>query len=661
MEGSLPPWKVFEAGQRALNEITPEAVITNLGVSHEEAAELQGYIKRLLDEEKAGRKPCPHCSIEQVLLDRYRVDWKGLEIWDRAPLLFIQAALKRCIEAVAQGESLVAFARHSSTIRVKHDSFGLARVRDSPTSQQAPLQPRIRHARVEEGDDEEVSQHSRGKEHSPEKDRPQRLVTREANDPSATIATSVPVRQPNFASDQVDPLLSSTGHKISRVPPNTPTGTQPRSNTARRPHSAPELFRPRGTWATRESQPSQRKTTRAGKGTNENAISLDNLPTEPECYPSPVTDPLPTGSFGERFIRHERARAGLSFPGTYNHRATRSLGNPPRTFTFTQSEPVRGVSNHTDDNSSSGATTGSVSPGPEPDGEPYFVGVRVRPRSHTSAVVETIQPPYQAGTGTARASGSPRSQRGTSPTVPSRYPPSASRSTPVPGTAPVPGPPQRTSAEAIRVSHAPPPTRPKAPSTLATHKPPITGPDQPSPFLPSRAPQPPLPPPAQPAAYSVVPPNHGHRTIHPQHQSDNTRHSPSTGTHTSSTSDTVTTYYAAVSHISSRSSRNSNKPTSGSNGAPRSRFAEALDSANNNIRQSNAMAYAHDNDGEKCAVAAREQPRMQPQPRTRVAPGTRLPPPGTRQRGRHAAGTPPESAGRERRGSLSCLRKMVCG
>ncbi|KAK3368805.1 hypothetical protein B0T24DRAFT_595614 [Lasiosphaeria ovina] len=425
MEGSLPPWKVFEAGERALNEITPEAAITNLGVSREEAAELQGYIKRLLDEENAGRKPCPHCSIEQVLLDRYRVDWKGLEIWDRAPLLFIQAALKR----------------------------------DSPTSQQAPLQPRIRHARVEEVDDEEVSQYSQGKEHSAEKDRPQRPVTRKANYPSVTIATSVPVRQPNFASDQVDPQLSSTGHEIPRGPPNTPTGIQRRSNAARRPHSAPELFRPRGTWETRESQPSQRKITRAGKGTNEDIMSLDNLPTDPESPPSPVTDPLPTGSFGERFLRHERARAGLSFPGTYNHRATRSLGNPPRTFTFTQSEPVRSVSNHTDDNSSFGATAGSVSPGPEPDGEPYFVGVRVRPRSHTSAVVETIQPPYQAGTGTARASGSPRSQRGTSPTAPSRYPPSASRSTPGPGPGPVSGAPHRASAEAIRHSqHSPPPT-----------------------------------------------------------------------------------------------------------------------------------------------------------------------------------------------------------
>ncbi|KAK3389827.1 hypothetical protein B0H63DRAFT_519062 [Podospora didyma] len=99
-------WKALEDGQKRLTEMSIESAVWSLGISHDEAAELQGYIKRLLDEEKAGNKTCQHCHIEQILLDKYQHDRKDLAIWTKAPVIWIQTALKKCVEAVAHGKRL---------------------------------------------------------------------------------------------------------------------------------------------------------------------------------------------------------------------------------------------------------------------------------------------------------------------------------------------------------------------------------------------------------------------------------------------------------------------------------------------------------------------------------------------------------------------------
>lgn len=48
--------------------------VQTLGMSREMAAEIQGYIKRLLDEEQADRRKCP---VELLTLERYHRDWKA--------------------------------------------------------------------------------------------------------------------------------------------------------------------------------------------------------------------------------------------------------------------------------------------------------------------------------------------------------------------------------------------------------------------------------------------------------------------------------------------------------------------------------------------------------------------------------------------------------
>ncbi|KAK0658101.1 hypothetical protein QBC41DRAFT_360609 [Cercophora samala] len=83
-----------------------ESAIRKLGISREEAAELQGYIKRLLDEDKAVRKGYP---VESLLIHRYQNDWKYLRIWKDEPVINVELAFMRCVEAVRNGLNLSKF------------------------------------------------------------------------------------------------------------------------------------------------------------------------------------------------------------------------------------------------------------------------------------------------------------------------------------------------------------------------------------------------------------------------------------------------------------------------------------------------------------------------------------------------------------------------
>lgn len=83
-----------------------ESAIRKLGLSREEAAELQGYIKRLLDEDKAFPKGYP---VESLLMHRYQKDWKHLRIWKEEPVISVEPAFARCVEAVRDGLNLSTF------------------------------------------------------------------------------------------------------------------------------------------------------------------------------------------------------------------------------------------------------------------------------------------------------------------------------------------------------------------------------------------------------------------------------------------------------------------------------------------------------------------------------------------------------------------------
>ncbi|KAK4202392.1 hypothetical protein QBC40DRAFT_43940 [Triangularia verruculosa] len=80
-----------------------ESTLQKLGISREEAAELQGYIKRLLDEDNTFRGGYP---IESLLVDRYQKDWKHLRIWRENPIVKIEPVFRKCVEAVRDGVNL---------------------------------------------------------------------------------------------------------------------------------------------------------------------------------------------------------------------------------------------------------------------------------------------------------------------------------------------------------------------------------------------------------------------------------------------------------------------------------------------------------------------------------------------------------------------------
>ncbi|KAK0736235.1 hypothetical protein B0T21DRAFT_177517 [Apiosordaria backusii] len=107
-----------------------ESAIRRLGISREEAAELQGYIKRLLDEDKAVYEGYP---IESLLIHRYQTDWKHLRIWKEEPVVSVEPAFKRCVEAVRDGLNLSRFPISICPV----SSQSSAPIRSSPTARQA--------------------------------------------------------------------------------------------------------------------------------------------------------------------------------------------------------------------------------------------------------------------------------------------------------------------------------------------------------------------------------------------------------------------------------------------------------------------------------------------------------------------------------------------
>lgn len=86
------------------DEVTAAALrqaIQALGISRDEVAELQGFTKRLLDEERRGVR---HGRIEPAIIAKYRSEWAA---WRTNPPDQTQAALRKCVAALRMGRSLL--------------------------------------------------------------------------------------------------------------------------------------------------------------------------------------------------------------------------------------------------------------------------------------------------------------------------------------------------------------------------------------------------------------------------------------------------------------------------------------------------------------------------------------------------------------------------
>ncbi|KAK4185695.1 hypothetical protein QBC35DRAFT_453998 [Podospora australis] len=88
-----------------------QSAIRKLGISRYEAAELQGYIERLLDEESTTSSNEP--PLEYILIRRCQRNWKYLRIWKEESVATVENTFRECVKAVREGLSLVSFATTS--------------------------------------------------------------------------------------------------------------------------------------------------------------------------------------------------------------------------------------------------------------------------------------------------------------------------------------------------------------------------------------------------------------------------------------------------------------------------------------------------------------------------------------------------------------------
>lgn len=112
MDSSILTWDDLErAHQQLSNQLHIGAAIQILGLTKLEAVELQGYIKRLLDEDldRHGGTASPTPFLHDVLTKKWRSRFPGLDIWNKQPRLWIEAAFKKCIKAVEEYKDLESF------------------------------------------------------------------------------------------------------------------------------------------------------------------------------------------------------------------------------------------------------------------------------------------------------------------------------------------------------------------------------------------------------------------------------------------------------------------------------------------------------------------------------------------------------------------------
>ncbi|KAK4151798.1 hypothetical protein C8A00DRAFT_16842 [Chaetomidium leptoderma] len=92
---------LLRGSQTRLDTASLQSAIQTLGISRDETAELQGYIKRLLDEEKTGGRKCP---IEILIIEKFQREWR---VWGTKQLDQAQAVVRECVTALRLGIPLI--------------------------------------------------------------------------------------------------------------------------------------------------------------------------------------------------------------------------------------------------------------------------------------------------------------------------------------------------------------------------------------------------------------------------------------------------------------------------------------------------------------------------------------------------------------------------
>ncbi|KAK4121640.1 hypothetical protein N657DRAFT_113172 [Parathielavia appendiculata] len=121
-------------GWNRLDIATVQSAIRTLRMSRDQIAELQGYIKRLLDEEKDVERRRP---LELVIIRRYQHEW---ELWGNEALDKTRAAIRVCVTALRLGIFLTQALRaplssdgSASTPQTRGSSRAISRAgKDSP-------------------------------------------------------------------------------------------------------------------------------------------------------------------------------------------------------------------------------------------------------------------------------------------------------------------------------------------------------------------------------------------------------------------------------------------------------------------------------------------------------------------------------------------------
>ncbi|KAK3353241.1 hypothetical protein B0T25DRAFT_206426 [Lasiosphaeria hispida] len=188
----------------------------NIGsVSCEHMDHWQTYINRLIEEGKIWGKPCSVCLIDIIMWHRCKPSLLDVELLQTAPEMLIQAVIKKCVHAVAEGMRLLSNAQvplqtsepgRRTHPKDDHDFVATPNTRqtdDIPVPRQSPIARQPNNSSV--------------------------LPTGESVSTSAHFDAQFESRYPSV--EQLDHLLSSTSNQSApRQPsPNTPSYYPPLS------------------------------------------------------------------------------------------------------------------------------------------------------------------------------------------------------------------------------------------------------------------------------------------------------------------------------------------------------------------------------------------------------------------------------------------------
>ncbi|KAK2071768.1 hypothetical protein P8C59_006165 [Phyllachora maydis] len=138
MERTYQLWTEMQKSEEEVSSMTVSVCLQGLGIASdiERVAELQGYIKRLFDENpqlKCRRRSGPE-PLEMQILNRFKTDWADLAVWTRAPEYWICSAFGRCIAAIIEQRTLTEYIDDNCSPRASDHSERPRRKESSSSS-----------------------------------------------------------------------------------------------------------------------------------------------------------------------------------------------------------------------------------------------------------------------------------------------------------------------------------------------------------------------------------------------------------------------------------------------------------------------------------------------------------------------------------------------